>query len=101
MNESYSGEDVVVKAIKNASKRTNPGLEKLLEVHLKSTEGKGFEIAYEDPAKFKSSVVKLFGEYSGRLLELLIVQELKKILGVEEEIDSLEEAIDVVKRMVV
>ncbi len=92
-------EDIIVRAVRNASKKANPGLEKLLEVHLQNTTGKGLELACEDPKKFKESVAKLFGEYSSRLLELLVVQEIKKELEISENIDSLEEAVDIVKKM--
>ncbi len=94
-------EKIVVKAIKVASKKANPGLEKLLEVHLHNVEGKGLEIAYEDPKKFKESVSKLFGEYSCRLLELLVIQEIKRELGIEEEINSLEDAVEIVRMMTI
>ena len=89
--------EVVVEAIKNACKKASPGFEQLLEVHLKNNTGKGFELAYEDPKKFREVVIKILGEYSYRLLELLALQEIRRELGISEELNSLEEAVKVAR----
>jgi hypothetical protein len=96
-----SPERLVVEAVRNATKRANPALEKLLEVHLQTTANAGFELAFKDPQKFKDSINKLFGEYSGRLLEMLIVDEIKKLLELDENIDTLEQAVGIIKKLLV
>jgi len=90
-------EEVMIKAVRNATRRANPALEKILEIHLKMQANAGFELAYRDPKRFKELVNKLFGEYSGRLLEMLVVDEVKKLLEVEEEIDNLEKAVEILR----
>ena len=90
-------EELMIKAVKNATKKANPALEKLLEVHLKMNANVGFELAYNDPKKFKELINKLFGEYSGRLLEMLIVEEVKRLLEINEDVDSLEKAVEILK----
>jgi len=95
-----SAEDVVVKAVRNAAKRANPGIEKLLEIHLRNTTNSGLELAYRDPKRFKECVSKLFGEYSNRLLEILIIKEIKDILGIKEEINTLEEAVELLRGLI-
>ncbi|WP_297507459.1 NitrOD5 domain-containing protein [Thermococcus sp.] len=66
----------------------------VLEAHLRVTLHRGLEVAYEDPKAFKGAVAKLFGEYSARLLELIILQRLKEQFGWSEEPSSLEEAVE-------
>ncbi len=88
-------ETVMVEAVRSATRRANPALEKILEVHLRMHSNVGFELAYRDPKRFRELVNKLFGEYSGRLLEILIVDEIKKKLDINEEIDSLEKAVEI------
>ncbi len=90
-------EDLMIKAVRSATKRANPALEELLEMHLKLTANVGFELAYRDPKKFKDLVNKLFGEYSGRLLEMMIVDEIKRMLEIDEDIDTLEKAVDILR----
>ena len=88
------GEEILVKAINVALQEVAPGLESVLEAHLKATLNKGFELAYENPKEFKTAVSKLFGEYSARLLEMVIINRLKGSLGEEGEINSLEEVVE-------
>jgi len=90
-------EDVLIQAIKNATKRANPALEKVIETHLEVNANTKFELAYRDPKKFKELVNKLFGEYSGRLLEMLIVEEIKRLVGIDEDIETLEDAVKILK----
>lgn len=97
MND-VKAQGVIIGAVKNASNKAGPALENLLEIHLRNTEGKGFELAFEDPKRFKEAVIKLFGEYSGRLLELLIIQELKMMLEIDEEVERLENIVEMIKK---
>ena len=96
--DDVKAQEIIVRAVKNASNKAGPALESLLEVHLRNTEGEGFELAFESPNRFKEAVIKLFGEYSGRLLELLIIQELKMMLGIDEEVEKLENVVEIIKK---
>ncbi len=91
------GEKILVRAISTALKEVAPGLEAVLEAHLKATMNKGLEVAYEDPKEFKEAVSKLFGEYSARLLEMVIINKLESQLEEREEINSLEELVERIK----
>jgi|Deesub1362A_J573_1020465.scaffolds.fasta_scaffold06629_1 hypothetical protein len=86
--------DVIVAAVRKAANKTNPAFEEVLETHLKRNLGAGFEIAYEDPKKFKESLRDLFGEYSSRFFEILVVNEVIETLKLAEKPKSLEELID-------
>ncbi|RLI75640.1 hypothetical protein DRP04_13315 [Archaeoglobales archaeon] len=102
MNErtdEFRPEEVLLNAIKNAAKKANFTLIKILEVQLESKEGKGLELAFENPSKFIESVKDLFGEYSGRFFELLIVQELVQSLGLKDRPDNLLEAVELLKKV--
>lgn len=90
-------EEIMVEAVKNATRRANPALEKILETHLKIQADAQFELAYKDPKKFKELINGLFGEYSGRLLEMLIIEEIKRLLGIDENIETLEDAVKILK----
>ncbi len=92
-----SPEEMMIQAVRNATRRANPALEKILEMHLEINANAKFELAFRDPKKFKELVNKLFGEYSGRLLEMLIVEEVKKLVGIDEDIDKLEDAVEILK----
>ncbi|MBO8174332.1 MAG: DUF3227 domain-containing protein [Thermococcus sp.] len=94
-----SAEEIVVRAVIYAVETANPTLKNLLEFHLKTTTGKGYELAYEDPKKFKEAVSKLFGEYSGRLLEMLIISYFKEKVGLKENVENLEDLVEYVKRI--
>jgi hypothetical protein len=83
------GGEILVKAISAALREVAPGLESVLEAHLKATLNKGLEVAYENPKEFKDAVSRLFGEYSARLLEMVIISKLKGRLGTEREINTL------------
>jgi hypothetical protein len=96
MNE---GQNVIVKAVVYSVEKANPTLKSLLELHLKTTTGQGFELAYNDPGRFKDAVSKLFGEYSARLLEMLIISYFKEKAGLSEDVNSLEELVEYVKRI--
>ncbi|AGK61760.1 hypothetical protein Asulf_01789 [Archaeoglobus sulfaticallidus PM70-1] len=100
MIEYSSPRDLVITAVKNAIKKTDPTLLKILEVHLESREGKGLDMAYENPEKFVDSMRDLFGEYSGRFFELLLIQEVKELVGFKEQPNSLKEAIEILKTYV-
>lgn len=89
--------EILVKAISAALREVAPGLESVLEAHLKATLNKGLEVAYENPKEFKDAVSRLFGEYSARLLEMVIISKLKGRLGTEREINSLEELVDQIR----
>lgn len=93
------GEEILVKAISTALKDVAPGLEAVLEAHLKATMNKGLEVAYENPIEFKDAVSKLFGEYSARLLEMVIINKLKNQIGEGVEINSLEELVREIKNI--
>jgi len=93
-------EDMMVEAVKRATRRANPALEKLLEVHLRLNANAGFELAYRDPKRFKDFVNRLFGEYSGRLLEMLIVDEIKRMLEIGEDLENLEKAVEILRMIV-
>ena len=60
---------------------------------------KGLEVAYENPTEFKDAVSKLFGEYSARLLEMVIINKLKNQIGEGVEINSLEELVREIKNI--
>lgn len=96
MNEA---QNVVIKAVIYAIEKADPTLKNLLEFHLKSTTGKGFELAYENPREFKRSVSKLFGEYSGRLLEMLIISYFKENVGLRGDVNNLEELVVYLKKI--
>jgi hypothetical protein len=96
MNEA---QNVVIKAVIYAIEKADPTLKNLLEFHLKSTTGKGFELAYENPEEFKRSVSKLFGEYSGRLLEMLIIGYFKENVGLKGDVNNLEELVVYLKKI--
>ncbi|MCD6524495.1 MAG: DUF3227 domain-containing protein [Thermococcus sp.] len=93
------GQEILVKAISLALKEVAPGLEAVLEAHLKATMNKGLEVAYENPKEFKEAVSKLFGEYSARLLEMVIINKLEGRLGGNAEINSLEELVEEIKNI--
>ena len=86
--------EIIVRAIKTACKKASPGFEQLLEIHLRNNTGRGFELVYEDPKRFKEVVTKMLGEYSYRLLELLALQEIKKELKLGENVNTLEEVVN-------
>ena len=92
-------ESILLKAVERAAKKANPMLVKILEVHLRNEEGKGFELAFENPSRFVESVKNLFGEYSGRFFELLIIQELMQALNLEDKPYSLSEAVEILKKV--
>ncbi|WP_456369797.1 NitrOD5 domain-containing protein [Geoglobus sp.] len=88
-----SPQEVVVEAVKRAAEKTNPALVKVLEVHLRETTGRGFEVVYEDVDAFLDSIKKLFGEYGGRFFELAIVSEIRQSVGFIRSSDSLREVL--------
>ncbi len=90
---------IVVKAVVHSVEQANPTLRTLLELHLKGTTGQGFELAYTDPTKFKEAISKLFGEYSARLLEMLIISYFRENLGMKGEFNSLEELVKHLKEV--
>ncbi|AAL80752.1 DUF3227 domain-containing protein [Pyrococcus furiosus DSM 3638] len=94
-----NGKDILTKTIISALKEVAPGLEAVLEAHLNATLNKGIEVAYEDPQKFKEAVSKLFGEYSARLLEMVIISKLQSYLGKQVEVNSLEELVEEIKKI--
>ncbi|WP_054839775.1 NitrOD5 domain-containing protein [Thermococcus sp. JCM 11816] len=98
MNE---GQNVIVKAVVHSVEKANPTLKSLLELHLKNTTGGqgGFELAYNDPKRFKEAVSKLFGEYSARLLEMLIISYFREKAGLMEEVNTLEELVEYIQRV--
>ncbi|AMQ19617.1 NitrOD5 domain-containing protein [Thermococcus peptonophilus] len=89
----------MVKAVVHSVEKANPTLKSLLELQLKTTTGQGFELAYNDPKRFKEAVSKLFGEYSARLLEILIISYFREKAGLKEDVNSLEELIEYIKRV--
>ncbi len=96
MNE---GQKIVVKAVIHSVEKANPTLKNLLELHLKGTTGQGFELAYNDPKAFKDAVSRLFGEYSARLLEMLIISYFRENMGIKGDFDSLEEVVSHLKEV--
>lgn len=96
MNE---GQNIIVKAVVYSVERANPTLKSLLELHLKNTTGQGFELAYNNPTRFKEAVSKLFGEYSARLLEMLVISYFKEKVGLREELTTLEELVEYVRKI--
>lgn len=88
-----SPKELVVEAVKKAAEKTNPALVKVLEVHLKETTGKGFEVVYEDVDAFLDSVKKLFGEYGGKFFELAIISEIRGMAGSIGTADTLKDAL--------
>ncbi|WP_457753258.1 NitrOD5 domain-containing protein [Thermococcus sp.] len=94
-----SAEDIIVRAVTYAVEKANPTLKNLLEFHLKNTTGKGYELAYEDPKRFKEAVSKLFGEYSERLLEMLIISYFREKVRLKENIENLEDLVEYAKRI--
>ncbi|MCD6371979.1 MAG: DUF3227 domain-containing protein [Thermococcus sp.] len=93
------GEEILVKAISSALKEVAPGLEAVLDAHLKVTMNKGLEAAYENPKEFKNAVSKLFGDYSARLLEMVIINKLRGRLGEGTDVNSLEELVERIRRI--
>ncbi len=93
------GSEVLVRVISGSLNDVAPGLKDVLEAHLRVTLHRGLEIAYEDPKAFKGAVEKLFGEYSARLLELIILQRLKAQFGWLDGPSTLEEAVERVRRI--
>ncbi|AMM54667.1 NitrOD5 domain-containing protein [Pyrococcus kukulkanii] len=96
---SSRGQEILVKALANALDKVSPGLKVVLETHLRVSLGEGLEVAYKDPKKFKDAVAKLFGEYSSRLLEMVVIDQVKDVLGSSEPPDTLEELVDVLKEI--
>ncbi len=90
--------DILLKAIKSASEKAGPILEDILDLHLKRTLGTGIEIVCDNPKEFKESLTRLFGEYSTRLFELILIQEIKKIADIGEGLDTIEEIVDQIRR---
>ena len=90
-----SPKELVVEAVKRAAEKTNPALVKVLEVHLRETTGKGFEVVYEDVDAFLNSIKKLFGEYGGRFFELAIISEIREMAGVVGSEDTLKDVLKV------
>ncbi|NJE04650.1 DUF3227 domain-containing protein [Thermococcus sp. M36] len=88
---------VLVKAVVYSVEKANPTLKNLLELHLKSTTGQGFELAYNNPTLFKESVAKLFGEYSSRLLEMIIIGYFRENLGMKADFSTLEDLVEYLK----
>ncbi len=88
-----SPKELVVEAVKRAAEKTNPALVKVLEVHLRETTGKGFEVVYEDVDAFLNSIKKLFGEYGGRFFELAIISEIREMAGVVGSADTLKDVL--------
>ncbi|HII61308.1 NitrOD5 domain-containing protein [Pyrococcus horikoshii] len=93
------GRDILTKTIILALREVAPGLEAVLEAHLRATLNSGIELAYDDPQKFKEAVSKLFGEYSARLLEMVIISKLKGRLGEDIEANSLEELVSEIRKI--
>ncbi|MDI3502913.1 MAG: hypothetical protein PWR13_925 [Archaeoglobi archaeon] len=88
-----SPRDIIITAVREAARKTNPAFEKVLETHLEKKLGKGFEIAYEDPEKFKVGLRDLFGEYSARFFEILVINEVVEKLKLGERPNTLEELV--------
>ena len=88
-----SPKELIVEAVKRAAEKTNPALVKVLEVHLRETTGKGFEVVYEDVDAFLNSIKKLFGEYGGRFFELAIISEIREMAGVVGSADTLKDVL--------
>lgn len=93
------GPEVLMNAISSSLNEVAPGLEAVLEAHLKATLNKGLEVAYDDPTTFKEAVARLFGEYSARLLELVIINRLQTQFGWTGEPKSLEELVERIKKV--
>ncbi|AFK22972.1 NitrOD5 domain-containing protein [Pyrococcus sp. ST04] len=93
------GEEILVKALASALDKVSPGLKAVLETHLKVSLGKGLEVAYSNPKEFKSAVAKLFGEYSARLLEMVVIDQVKDVLGGSEPPETLEELVEILKEI--
>ncbi|ASJ06617.1 NitrOD5 domain-containing protein [Thermococcus pacificus] len=93
------GAEILTKALSAALEKVNPGLKAVLETHLRVTTGKGLELAYEDPSAFKAAVGRLFGEYSARLLEMVVIDSLKDRFGGSVTVESLEDLVSELKRI--
>ncbi|ASJ16490.1 hypothetical protein A3L04_05075 [Thermococcus chitonophagus] len=93
------GQEILVRALANALDKVSPGLKAVLETHLRVSLGEGLEVAYSDPKKFKEAVAKLFGEYSSRLLEMVVIDQVKDVLGGSEPPNTLEELVEILKEV--
>jgi hypothetical protein len=91
------GSEVLTRAITSALNEVAPGLEVVLEAHLRATLNRGLEVAYDDPKAFKDAVSKLFGEYSARLLEMVIISKLRNKFEWVGEASTLEELVERIK----
>jgi len=91
------GSEVLVGAISSSLNEVAPGLKAVLEAYLRATLNRGLEVAYDDPKAFKEAVAKLFGEYSARLLELVIIDRLRAQFEWAGEPATLEEVVERIK----
>jgi len=92
-----SPRDIIITAVRRACEKTNPAFEGVLETHLQRTAGKGLELAYENPRKFKESLKSLFGEYSARFFEMLIINEAAELIKLSEKPKNLEDLLDLLR----
>lgn len=90
---------IIVKAMEQALQQANPTLLDLVAFYLKNTADSDLKLAYKDPQKFKKLMSSLFGDYSTRLLELIVIKNIKENLGIMGDFQTLEELIEKLKIM--
>jgi len=91
------GKDVLINAVENAIKKANPTMLNLIKYYLRTNVKSDFSLAYEHPKKFKEILVNLLGEYSTRLLEMIIIKDVIVSLGLSNDFSSLEELVETIK----
>jgi len=85
---------LIMNAVENALNRANPTMLNLVKYYLNNTANADFSLAYRNPKEFKRLLSRIFGEYSTRLLEMLIIRNVSETIGVGADSNSLEELID-------
>lgn len=89
---------ILIKAVENALDTANPTLKSLLAFYLKNNINADLSLAYTDPTVFKQFLTKFFGEYSCKLLEIMIIKNLDEILGLPYKCETLEDVVNVLKK---
>ena len=85
---------LIMKAVEDALNRANPTMQNLVKYYLKSVADADFSLAYSNPKEFKKLLSRLFGEYSTRLLEMIIIKNVAESIGVGSDTSTLEELIE-------
>ena len=90
---------LIIKSVEDALNRANPTMLNLVKYYLKNTADADFSLAYKNPKEFKKLLSRLFGEYSTRLLEMIIIKNVSEAIGFGANANTLEELVEELQKL--